>query len=252
MKKRRIFSLILAIVAVLIGATGCSTPECTESGFCIEPGIQCDVTAPTGNLSYMVMNKDDVDESFFSDAQRAEEIVKKWWGNDETFVAPKWLPAEIVGQEDQIFGFLQDGYVFASYNCGRQQRMLTMVHECIHAQAPEALLWREGDEEWGRTLMEMTVEKTAVDLLGGNSADFANRHCRFFERCSKLMEVYPQLEQGFKEQKPAKDVYQGAFGKDAKKILNKIDQYLETGLDDETLDYLGISAEEFAKTLYGR
>ena len=254
--KKKIFGLIV-IVVTLIVATACSTPERSDSGFCIEPGIQCDVTAPTGNLSYIILNDEDVDTSFYNDAQKAEEIVRKWWGDDETFVSPTWLPVEIWSSESDIYGFSADGYVFASYNCGKLQRMLTMVHECIHTQCPEGLLWREGEEKcYGLTLMEMVVEKTAVDLLGGVTEDVANQNYCFFITCPKLMEVYPQLEQGFKNKTPAKEVYQDIFGMDAKEILNKIDQYNSLDIsgeeDEEFLELLGTSVKELKKALYNR
>ena len=87
---KKIASILLAIVCIVMVFTGCSNSKDIEetfttspSGYITSPGKSCEIT---DYLTYEVI---EYNGEYLSVIDEAEELVREWWNDDSTFHRPE-------------------------------------------------------------------------------------------------------------------------------------------------------------------
>lgn len=177
----------------------------TESGYLIGPaGESCTVNDPYRSFTYTILSDSEYDATkFVSDIDETIDIVRNWWGNDSTFVAPtKIIPVKF---SISLRGFAQDSYIFIDPDA--EDSMVTVVHETIHLQHG---LRDESDN--GYAINEMVTEDITKRIMGSKFIGVTTPDQHFFIGCPELVKHRKWLEQSLKEKKTAEETYSPIFG----------------------------------------
>lgn len=220
----------LAVVASLVAFSSCSEVDdvnkteikTTESGYLLTPGMTCRIDASNTSFSYIVRDSEQNATTISNLTKEAQEIVKEWWNNDDTFVTPKdVLDVTFYGCAAPR-AFQVDGYIFIDTD--KPNSKATLVHEFIHLQNEAALMY---DDDTGREIMEMYVEKTTLDLVGPEEAGIPTDNYMFFSNCPMLMAKYKYLDKAFKNYLNGDDAFFPIWGNEAKDVVVILDNYYD-------------------------
>lgn len=227
-KSLRFLMSSLALVISLTAFSGCSKAndvnkpslETTENGYLLTPGINCEVNASNTGFSYIVSDPEQNATTISNLTKEAQEIVREWWNNDDTFIVPKDVLDVTFYGNSAPRAFQEDGYIFIDID--NPDSKATLVHEFIHLQNEFALMYDDGV---GRELLEMYVEKVTFDLVGAQEAGIPTSNYVFFSNCPKLLEKYKHLDYAYKNHLNGDDAFFPLWGNEAKDVAVIIDSY---------------------------
>ncbi len=254
---KRIFTGTMVLIMAMFMAVltiGCSNNNTTNNevrqtatGYVITPGVQCTMDMANVIFSYAITEEESAVNKVKEMTEKAEEVVRKWWGNDATFKKPiEIFPVVFYGQNAPR-GFQGDGYIFI--DPFGDDSLATLVHEYIHLQNEKAFVITKNNQEIGREFLEMVVEALTVKLLGIENVGIPTDNYVFFDSCPKLRDNLETFENAFKNNSDLKGLF--GFGKDTERIFIILDyyKYLTEVLPPEELELfcsetLGINKDE--------
>lgn len=226
--RRSVYLLILtSIIMLMLTAFGQSTQigndpiTVTSTGYPITIGTRCEVIAKNSKFNYTVIQHEDKETT-----NRAIDIVKKWWNNDNTFKTPKIIWITVPGKE--VRGFQDSEYIFLDPDSTKNDLLATAVHETIHLQNP--LPQNMIGENQETRLMEAIVEGITIDLLGEKNVETPTINYTFFKGSYVLYENKKRLYDSFKT---GKDELASIFG-------NKKQLAIQTFQDFDYVDHIDL------------
>lgn len=212
---KKIASILLAILCIITILTGCSNSKNVDSnfttspsGYITSPGKPCEII---GYLTYEVI---EYNGEYISVIDEAEELVREWWDDDDTFHRPEIIWVNIT--EGDFRGFQDFGYLFLDPNTTRKDLLATTVHEWIHELVPKSTLIDLERDGWGRTVMEMVVEAITVDILGEEVEPTGNY--LYFKDTPDLWKHRNALKRAFRE-KQGYSAYEKILGANSEQII---------------------------------
>lgn len=222
---KKITSILLAILCIIVIFTGCTSTQNTDldfdfesttqtfttspSGYITSPGKLCEIT---GYLTYQVI---EYDGEYLSVIDEAEELVRNWWNDDSTFHRPEIVWVKIT--EGNYRGFQDSGYLFLDPNTTRQDLLATVVHEWLHDLVPLATLIDLERDGWGRSVLEMVVESITIDILGEENVE-PTGYYMYFKEIPELWKNREALKLAFR-QKQGYSAYEKIFGLNSEEII---------------------------------
>ena len=213
---KKIASILLAIVCIVMVFTGCSNSRETgenfttsPAGYITSPGKPCEI------IDYLTYEVIEYDGEYLSVIDEAEELVREWWNDDSTFHRPEIVWVKIT--EGDFRGFQDVGYLFLDPNTTREDLLATTVHEWIHELVPPYTLIDFERNGWGRSVMEMVVETITIDILGEENVEPAGTYL-YFKDSYPLWKHRNALKKAFRDGEDY-SAYQRILGTNAEELI---------------------------------